>query len=165
MAGVPFVQTVIAALAGAAVFEFLKVPAGALIGALVAVAALNLIADGGAVDLPSPLRFLGFAFIGWAIGQGVSMDTVRTLRASFVPMVVIVVALVGFGALLALVLVKLSLLDSTTAFLAASPGALTQMSALGTAVGADASLVVAVHTLRVVTLVLITPLVARLVAS
>ena len=90
----PLVQTVLAALVGAAAFEALKVPAGALIGALVATAALNLITDGGAVELPSSLRFAAFALLGWAVGQGVTTETVRTVRASLVPIVLTVAALV-----------------------------------------------------------------------
>ena len=162
---VPVAQTLIAALAGAAAFEALKVPAGALVGALVATAALNLLADGGTVELPSSLQFLAFALLGWAVGEGVTTETLATLRSSLMPVVVIVVALLVFGALLALVLTRLGVLDSTTAFLAASPGALSQMSALGTAVGADVTLVATVHTLRVVALVLIAPIVARVVAG
>lgn len=165
MADVPLLQTVIAAFVGAAAFEALKVPAGALIGALVAVAALNLLTDGGAVELASPLRFTAFALLGWLIGQGVTPETLQTLRGSLVPMLLIVVALVLFGALLAVGLTHFGVLDGTTAFLAASPGALSQMSALGQALGADATLVAAVHTMRVVTLVLITPIVARVIAG
>lgn len=161
----PLLPTVFAALAGAAAFEAMKVPAGALIGSLVAVAAVNLVSEAGAVELPGVLRFGAFALLGWAIGQGVTNETVRALRDSLVPMTVIVIALVVFGALLAVVLTRAGVLDGTTAFLAASPGALSQMSALGTALDANASLVAAVHTLRVVTIVLVSPFVARLVAG
>lgn len=162
----PFLQTLVAAFVGAAVFEAMRVPAGALIGGLVAVAALNLWSDTArVVELPSSLRFAAFALLGWAIGQGVTPETLQTLRDRLVPMVLIVGALLVFGALVALLLTRLGILDGTTAFLAASPGALSQMSALGTALQADATLVAAVHTMRVVTLVLLTPIVARLVAS
>ncbi len=165
LVGMPLVQTVLAALVGAATFEALKVPAGALIGALVATAALNLITDGGVVELPSPLRFGAFALLGWAVGQGVTTETVRTVRDSLVPIVLTVAALLLFGALLAVLLTRFGVFDGTTAFLAASPGALSQMSALGQGLGADATLVATVHTVRVVTLVLVSPIVARLVAG
>lgn len=164
LVGMPLVQTVLAALVGAAAFEALKVPAGALIGALVATAALNLITDGAAVELPSSLRFAAFALLGWAVGQGVTTETVRTVRVSLVP-IVLTVALLLFGALLAVLLTRFGVFDGTTAFLAASPGALSQMSALGQGLGADATLVATVHTVRVVTLVLVSPIVARLVAG
>lgn len=161
----PIVTTVLAALAGAAVFEALKVPAGSLLGALVAVAALNLAGSDSVAELPGAARFVAFAALGWAIGQGVTRETLSEVRESFVPLVIIVLALLVFGAVVAWLLTRAGILDGTTAFLAASPGALSQMSALGTALDANATLVATAHTMRVLMIVLVSPIVARLVAS
>jgi uncharacterized membrane protein AbrB (regulator of aidB expression) len=56
-------------------------------------------------------------------------------------------------------------MDGTTAFLASCPGALSQMAALATSLDANAPLVAAVHTVRVIVVVLVAPYVARLVAG
>jgi uncharacterized protein len=158
------VVTAVAALVGALVFERLGVPAGELVGAMVAVAVVNL-AGRPAVETPGALRFAAFVALGWAIGQGVTTDTLRSLRAGALPLVLIVLALVVVGGLLAALVVRWGWMDSTTAFLAASPGALSQMSALADALGANAALVAAIHTVRVVVVVLIAPAVARVLSG
>lgn len=154
------VATMAAALATAALFEALRVPAGALIGAMVAVAALRL-GGLGVGELPDAARFAGFAAIGWLIGQGVTRDVVATLWAAVVPVTASVAAIIVFGALVGWTLVRTGVLDPATAYLATSPGALTQMAAIGLDVGANTPIVVTVHVLRLVTLMLLAPVVVR----
>lgn len=156
----PLLTTITAALAGAALFELLRVPAGALIGAMVAVTLLNL-APTAVSELPSPARFLTFAAVGWLIGQGITGDVLHSLVSNIHLIWITVVLLLVFGGLLAFVLVRLGLLDPATAFLATSPGGLAQMSALSAAVDADASVVATLHILRVVSVIAIAPLVLR----
>lgn len=158
--------TVLAALVGAAVFERLGVPAGALLGAVVGVAALNLVGSlPTAAELPAAGRFLAYAGVGWLIGQGVTSETVRTLGRSLLPITLVVGALLAFGVGLGWLLVQLGVMDPATAYLAASPGALSQMAAVSASVGADAGLVVAVHTLRVVLLLVAAPFIGRLAGA
>lgn len=156
----PLLTTITAALAGAALFELLRVPAGALIGAMVAVTILNL-TPSAASDLPSVAKFLAFAAVGWLIGEGITGDVLRSLVGNIYLIAITVVLLLVFGGLLALALVRLGLLDPATAFLATSPGGLAQMSALSAAVDADASVVATLHILRVVSVIAIAPLVLR----
>jgi uncharacterized protein len=157
-------QTALIALAGAALFERLGLPAGSLLGAVLAVAAFNLLGQ-TTVEPPAALQFVALAVLGWGIGAGITPDTVATLRRAALPLVLMVVGLLGFAGLLAFVATRIGIMDGSTAFLAASPGALSQMSGLARAVGADAALVVAVHTARVVSLVILAPLVARFVSA
>jgi len=157
-------MTAVAALAGGALFERLNVPAGALVGSMVAVAAVN-VAGPKMEELPGSLEFLAFVALGWAIGDGVTRQTLSELWESAFPLVFIVLTLLAVGGLLAFIAVQVGWMDSTTAFLAASPGALSQMSALATALDANAPLVAAVHTVRVVAIVLVAPIVARVVAG
>jgi membrane AbrB-like protein len=158
------VQSALIALAGAVLFERLGLPAGALLGALVAVAACNLLGH-ASVEPTKAIQFLALAALGWGIGAGITPEILQTMRRAALPLVLMVVALLVFAGLSAVVVTRLGVMDGATAFLAASPGALSQMSGLAQAVGADASLVVAVHTARVVSLVLVAPFVARLVAA
>lgn len=158
-------STCAAALVGAALFDRFQVPAGALLGAMTGVGLLNLSATTGASGLPSAARFLAYAALGWLIGQGITRETVHTLVRSAGAVTVVVVALLAFGALLGWLLVRAGVLDPATAYLATSPGALSQMAAVGASVGADASVVVAVHTLRVVALAIAAPFIGRLAGA
>jgi uncharacterized protein len=153
------VRTVVAALVGAWVFERLKVPAGALIGAMVAVAAVNLV---GSTTLPFPnwARFLSFAALGWLLGQGFTRDTLVALRDAAVPILTIVGILLSATVLMTLALRALGV-DMATSILASSPGGIAQMGAIAVDMGANASMVVTAHLIRVVSVVVFAPLVAR----
>jgi uncharacterized protein len=156
------VVTVTAVLLGAFVFDRLHVPAGALLGAVVGAAAVNLIGD-GVTGSSGVLQFLAFAVLGWSIGESVTRGAARQLASQILVISIIVVVLVLAGAVLAVLLSRFGPLDGTTAYLATSPGALSQMAALASDTGADGLLVVTVHTIRVITVVLVAPVVIRLI--
>lgn len=158
--------TAVVALAGAALFEWIGVPAGALLGAVVAVALLNTVGDlGPAVELPATGRFLSYAALGWLVGGGVTRETLAVLGRAIVPVTVIVGLLLVVGLGLGWVLSRVAGMDQATAYLATSPGALTQMAAVANATGADAALVTTVHTARVVVLLVLAPVIGRLAGS
>ena len=161
----PAIVTVVAALVGAWIFARLGVPAGSLLGAVAAVAAVNLAAPFDAVGLPGSARFLAFAALGWAIGEGVTGETLRELRSSLGVIAITVVVLVVVGGLTAWALTALGMTDAATAYLTTSPGALSQMAALSADTGADSLLVTTTHTVRVIAVVLVAPLVTAWLTS
>ena len=65
--------TLLAAFAGGYAGVKLKIPAGALIGALVATVAIRLL-DAKAKEIPYIFGFLGQVFIGLIIGGGVTLE-------------------------------------------------------------------------------------------
>ncbi len=71
---------------------------------------------------------MALTLLGWGIGQGVTWETLRVLGRASVPLLGIVFNLIGFGALVAVALVRLGVMDGKTAFLASCPGALSQMA-------------------------------------
>lgn len=136
------------------------VPAGAIVGAMAAVAVVNLSPVTGA-NLPRSAQFVAFVAIGWLVGQGITRSVLESLVSSALLIGLGVLALVTVGAALAVVLVRLGM-DPATAFLATSPGGLSQMSALSASVGADSSLVTTLHIVRVVAVIVVSPLVLRI---
>lgn len=153
------IWTLIAALVGGVAFERLHVPAGALIGAMVGVAAIGL--AGAETDGPgTTLRFAAFVIIGWELGAQIDRGTLEAVRGAAVPILVVVLGLLAAAAVLAFVLHAAGL-DPATSFLAASPGALSQMAALAAEFKANAVVVTIVHLVRIVAVILITPLVVR----
>ncbi len=154
--------TVLAALVGGFVCDRLQVPAGSFLGAVAGVAVVNLALAEGATAIPGWGRFLAFVALGWAVGESVTRETLGQLREALPAVVTIVVVLLVVGGLLALVLTRTGVLDAHTAYLATSPGALSQMVALADDTRADVLLVVTVHTIRVLAVVLVAPIVVRL---
>jgi membrane AbrB-like protein len=157
------IRTIVAALAGGYLLERLHVPAGALIGAMIAVAALNL-SGLDTYAVPEWARFLAFAGIGWALGQQFTRGSLATLRESFVPILAVVAGLLLAGGLIMLFL-RATGLDPATAFLAAAPGGISQMAALSAAIGANASVVMTAHLVRIITVVITAPIVVKLLDS
>ncbi len=155
------VRAVVVVAVGAYVFERLRIPAGALIGAMVAAAVLNLSAF-ELPPLPEWVRFASFAAIGWLLGAQFTHETLTNLRSSLGPIALVVVTLVTTGVVLAIVLQRLGI-DAATAYLAATPAGISQMAAMSVDVGADAALVVSTHLVRVITVVTITPFIVRAV--
>ena len=78
------VRSLFAAAVGGSVFQRINVPAGALIGAMVGVAAVGL--TGTATLGPGPvLRFAAFAIIGWDLGSQIDRSTLESVRSAAVP--------------------------------------------------------------------------------
>lgn len=150
----------VVALGSAWLFEALRVPGGAMIGAMIGVAGLQL-ANVETASIPDPVRVVAYAAVGWVVGQGVDRSIFVTLRASAVPIAVTVLTLLIVGGLLAWALTRTGTLDPLTAFLSASPGGMAQMSIISAEVGAQASIVATIHLIRVVLVLLIAPVVAQ----
>lgn len=148
------------ALGGAFLFQRLHVPSGVMLGAAVGVILHNL-AIRQVVALPAPANFLAYAGLGWVIGQGVTRQSLAAIRSAALPIVVIVLGLMLAGGLVAAVLARTTSISGISAFLASSPGALSQMAILSRETGSDTLLVVTVHMLRVITVSATAPLVAR----
>lgn len=157
------VRSLIAAAAVGLLFDRVGAPAGALIGAMVGVAAVNLIGF-ETVGAGNVLRFAAFVAIGWELGSQVTSDTLQTVRRAAIPILIVVVGLLLASGALALVL-RLAGVDTITAFLAASPGGLSQMVALSADFGANAVVVSIVHLIRIITVILTAPIIARLITS
>jgi membrane AbrB-like protein len=149
-----------AALVGGFAFEKMHIPSGALIGAMVGVTVHN-IAFRQAAALPAPVTFAAYVVLGWAIGFGVNRQSLASLRTAVLPIALVVVALLAFGGLLAVLLVRWGGYDPVTAYLSASPGALSQMTVLADQSGSNLLFVVTIHTVRVVAVLAVAPLVTR----
>lgn len=147
-------------LAASWTIDRVGVPAGALLGGLVAAAALN-IGGWGATALPPSGKLVGYAVVGWVIGQEVTVESIAAIRQAIVPVSFTVGSLVLVALIIGWALRYLGV-DAQTGFLAASPGGLSQMAAISESVGADAPLVTVVHLARVVTVMVLAPIVARL---
>ena len=155
----------IALVVGAAyLLDWLNFPAGALIGAMVAVAGLKL--SGIAVpDMPGAVRFVALIVIGWDLGTRFNRELLASVSNNLVPLVLVVAAFLVMGWMLAWILWRLGLMDPATAVLATSPGGLVQMGALTSEMEANAALVVGFHLLRIVSVLLSAPVVSRFAAT
>lgn len=150
-----FLITLVIAAAGAAVFLKLHVPVGAMIGAMVFVAAYNLIC-GRAFVFPQTTYVLQVCS-GVLIGSTITWRTVTQLRRLWRPYLVMMAVLLSVTLLISLALGGFSSLDAITALLAISPGGMTDMTILSATLGANSAYVALLHTCRMLVILLCVP--------
>lgn len=151
---VSFLATLAAALGGAALASLVKLPAAPLLGAMIGVAVLKVVGQ-VSWDFPSAGKWLVYCAVGWLLGQTVTLEAVQTLRASVVPVVVTVVLFLVFGLVLALALWRFAGVDVYTALLTAAPGGIAQIGVLSAEAKANVPFVLAVHVLRVTSVIVL----------
>jgi hypothetical protein len=138
----------------------LKIPAGVLIGAMVAVI-LFKIATQRSWQIPAGYNFLCQIFIGVMVGTVFYPGMFKGLGKLIIPVVGSTLVLVGTGLLLALIFKKLGMLDMATAYIGTSPGAMSAMIPLAVETEINPVLVVCFHFFRVVFVLLTAPLIFR----
>jgi uncharacterized protein len=156
--------SLVAAVGAALLLDRLNFPAGALIGAMVAIAALKLFGN-ETPSMPGAIRVVALIIIGWDLGSRFNKQLLAALTNNIAPLVLVIACFLVTGWVLAWMLWKFGVMDPVTAVLATSPGGLVQMGALTSETQANAALVVGFHLLRIVTVLLSAPLISRLASS
>ncbi|MEO0691280.1 MAG: AbrB family transcriptional regulator [Pseudomonadota bacterium] len=149
--------TVAIAAAGTALFVFLGLPLPFLFGPLVAclIAALA----GAPVAGPGKIGTLMRTVLGVAIGASITPELIERLpqmvfSLALVPVYVVVVAMIGVPFFR-----RVYGLDQPTAFFAAMPGGLQEMTAFGEDAGAKVRTLTLIHATRLLVIVLLAPLI------
>ncbi len=159
-----YVTSIVAAVGAGLLLDRLNFPAGALIGAMVAIAAIKLLGH-EAPNMPGALRVGALIIIGWDLGSRFNKQLIATLTNNIAPLVLVIACFLITGWVLAWMLWKFGVMDPVTAVLATSPGGLVQMGALTSETQANAALVVGFHLLRIVAVLLSAPLISRLASN
>ena len=138
----------------------LKIPAGALIGSLLAVICFKLISR---VDwnVPRTFTFLLQVFLGIMVGASFQPGMLKVMGRVFFPVITSTLLLVGTGLLLSMVFTRMGLLDMGTAYLATSPGAMSALLVVALDSGKDAAVITCFHFFRVVFIILTMPLIYK----
>ncbi len=150
------------ALAGGAAFEVVGVPAGPLIGAILAVGVFR-VWTGCTGALPHSIAIAGQVGVGAVVGLRCTAGTLLGMTKLLWPTMALLVLTVGGGLLLAVCLWRITSWDLATCLLAAAPGGIVQMTALAGSLGCDMVIVTTVHFVRLITIVgIVIPVIGRL---
>ncbi len=152
--------TLIIAIIGGFIGIKLKIPAGALVGAMIAVAIYNI--NTGKGDIPPYFKIMAQIVVGGMIGLNFNMETVHELKDLIVPALILVFGLTVFSLSLGFIISKLTGLDMITALFSSSPGGLTDMTLISEAYGAEVPKVALLHLMRLVTVITVLPMVIKL---
>jgi membrane AbrB-like protein len=152
----PVLRSLTVALIGAIICVWIRAPLPWLIGPLVAVAAASMLH--GRLASPPGGRQVGQWIIGVALGLYFSPDVVREI-VRLGPWVVLAVAFaLALGVLGSWLLARMVATDAPTSFFGMAIGGASEMAVLAERYGGQVERVAAAHSLRIMLVVLIVPL-------
>ena len=152
-------------LAGAAIgllALFSGIPAAPLAGALLGAGIVSMSGQLEPATWPAGTRTVLEIGIGTVIGTGLTRASLEQLQLLWKPAVLITLALVLTGLVVGLWTSRLLGIDPIVALLGAAPGGISGMSLVGAEFGVGAA-VAALHAVRLITVLLVLPLVVRLI--
>jgi len=141
----------------------LKIAGGIIIGSMLAVIIFKLLVQRD-VEIPGGLRFFIQVLLGVMVGSTFRPEILHELRTMVWPVVLSTIVLMGSGLITAVVLARFGVLDTPTAYIATSPGAMSTLIGLATESGANATLVLLFHVFRLTSINLTAPLIFALLA-
>ncbi|MDO8981207.1 MAG: AbrB family transcriptional regulator [Afipia sp.] len=150
-------ETLLIGLAGGTFFQWLELPGGLISGAMIAVGAAAI--AGRPMGLPPLMAHVILMTLGLSLGSMVSPQMLTNMAAY--PVSIAILAASTFCATLgsSLYLQRIHQWDRTSALLAGSPGALSQIIMLANERRADVAGIAVVQTMRVIILTAALPLI------
>ena len=137
------------------------IPAAPLAGALVGAGFLSMSGQLEPATWPSGTRTALEIGIGTVIGTGLRRTSLEQLQNLWKPALLITLTLVLTGIVIGLWSSRLLGIDPLVALLGAAPGGISGMSLVGSEYGVGAA-VAALHAVRLITVLLVLPVVVRL---
>lgn len=143
------------AAAGGFLLWQIGVTAGAMIGAMLAVAALNLVT--GKAVCPKKVRVGVQVMAGAFVGQTITRDSFGLMAGLLLPVLIMVASVLIFMLAISACLIWLSKLDRATCILASAPGGLQEVSLMAVDLNADAPKVMVMQTTRLMVVIALFP--------
>lgn len=146
---------------GGLLFSWLKLPGGAMVGALVAVVLVNSVADLPAFELPEAFKTGVYIALGIVTGCMYKPGMLSVVRDSWPTLLIStgILLLAGLGC--AVYVHRSGVLGPVGAYLATSPGGLNVITAVAAELGEGAPVVVVYQMVRLYAILLFAPFVGR----
>ena len=137
------------------------IPAAPLAGALIGASIVSISGKIETAQWPNGTRTLLEISIGTVIGTSLTRDSLIELQTLWKPAILITFTLVTTGLAIGLWTSRLLNIDIITTILGAAPGGISGMSLVGSEYGVG-SAVATLHAVRLITVLLILPIVVRM---
>lgn len=137
------------------------IPAAPLAGALIGASILSVSGKVDAAEWPVGTRTILEIGIGTVIGTGLTREALSELQTLWKPAILITFTLVITGLTIGLWTSRILKIDIITSILGAAPGGISGMSLVGSEYGVGAA-VASLHAVRLITVLLILPLIVKL---
>ncbi|MCM0650947.1 AbrB family transcriptional regulator [Clostridium swellfunianum] len=153
---------IVGAVGGLTALKF-KVPAGAMVGSMIAVAAFNVIT--GKAFMPQDVKVITQISAGAFIGAGISKKDVLDLRYIFKPAALMVVSMILLNLLMGYIMYRATGVDLVTCLFASAPAGIVDMSLISSDMGADTSKVAILQMVRLLIVFIILPPMMKFIHS
>lgn len=147
--------TVLVAAAGSYLFYKLKIPAGALIGAIIFTAVFNILTDMG--SFPGIMKTVMQAIAGSFIGQRITRRDIGELRQTLAGGVIMFVFMIGYTLAVGFFINRVTSLDLPTSLVCSMPAGLSDTAIISADLGANATQTTVIHTVRTLYAILLLP--------
>lgn len=152
-------------LCGALALQRLRVPAAVLIGTVAGIFVGKLVLGFPALPPVPGLNGVLQMAVGIFVGARMTRTALSTGLRSLLPASLLAVVLLLAGVLSALLVSRITGVETRTALFAAAPGGITEMSTVGAAFGADGAIIAAVHLVRLLLAILAVAIVSALLVG
>jgi hypothetical protein len=157
------ILTIALTLAGGYLGNRLKIPAGALLGAMTFVGAANLL--GVKTEIPESFNTLAQIVIGGVLGLSITREVAAGLKDYIIPSLMVVVLLAVFGVLTGFLVSRVTGIELYTSLFGSVPGGMQEMIVLSQSYDVNHPAVVVIQTVRRVLIVVIYPLLVMLISK
>jgi membrane AbrB-like protein len=154
----------LAGLVGGLIGMKIKMSGSVIICSMLAVIALKMILKSD-MTVPTYMNLAIQIALGIMVGMGYSPELAKMFTQLVLPMLASTVVLVIAGTIMAIIMVKLGLMNISDAYLSTSPGAMSALLSLSLEESANPGIVAAFHFIRVSFIVLTAPLAFHLLKS
>lgn len=160
----PVLKTLGLAIVGGFIGYKLKIPAGAMMGSMLAVAAGALLKfDLGA--LPSYSKPVVQVVLGAILGLGLRNTSLEQLKSLIIPAAVIIAILMTAGFATAFILNRFFGLDLLTAIFSSTPGGMTELSMVAADIGANSPIVALLQLIRLMSVIVLVVPIAKMLTK
>lgn len=157
------VITLLVGLCGGLTALRLKVPAGAMIGSMLAVALFNVLT--GSANLPENVRVITQIAAGAYVGSGIRYKDVMDLKTMIKPAVFMVLGMIILDSFMGFIMYKTTGIDLVTSLFACAPAGIVDMSLISADLGADSSKVAILHMVRIMSVMILLPAIIKFMSA
>lgn len=152
---VNLILTIIVGFIGGITALRLKIPAGAMVGSMIAVGAFSIIT--GRAFMPQNVKIITQISAGAFIGAGISRKDVLNLKLVVKPAILMVLSMILLNLFLGYIMHKVTGIDLVTCLFASAPAGVVDMSLISSDMGADTSKVAVLQMVRLLVVFTIVP--------
>jgi membrane AbrB-like protein len=155
--------TVALTIGGGLIGHKLNIPAGALLGSMVAVGMASLL--GANPEMPESYNIIAQMILGGFLGLTITRDVLTDIKTYLLASLIVLVLISIFGILTGYVVSRLTGMELYTALFGSAPGGMHEIMALSQAYDVDHSAVVVMQTVRRILIVVVYPLFVTVVSK